>query len=274
MAHRIAMPRLGWTMERGGCKLVQAGRERVQAGEPLFSVESDKAVLDVEALESGTLYVPPDAPQPGDEVPVGTLLAYLLEPGEEATNIPATPAAPPVTVAPETRAAPPPTDTLPDKRAPSTPQRARRETPAISPRARRVARELGIDWSALPGSGRTGRIVERDIRAAAAQAARAAALPANQTPPTVVVRGGRRHGVGRTLPAPASAAATNCRAPPNSPLSSLVALTLRDDPPARSGSSEAAPGILPCGSRLRRVPSGTCLRCILPSYQIVANSPA
>src|SRR6478736_4507705 len=43
----------------------------------------------------------------------------------------------------------------------------RRVGPTISPRARRVANELGIDWAALTGSGRTGRIVERDIRALA-----------------------------------------------------------------------------------------------------------
>jgi pyruvate dehydrogenase E2 component (dihydrolipoamide acetyltransferase) len=57
----------------------------------------------------------------------------------------------------------------PSSPIPSAPH-PRRVGPAISPRARRVAAELGIDWGALAGSGRTGRIVERDIRALAAQA--------------------------------------------------------------------------------------------------------
>lgn len=53
----------------------------------------------------------------------------------------------------------------------------------ISPRARRVANELGIAWAQLSGSGRTGRIVERVLRAAATQAAATAAAPAPVAPP-------------------------------------------------------------------------------------------
>src|SRR5262249_30351710 len=50
-----------------------------------------------------------------------------------------------------------------------SPPAAKPRRRAVSPRARRVARELGVDWSHLTGSGRTGRIVERDVRAAVAQ---------------------------------------------------------------------------------------------------------
>jgi pyruvate dehydrogenase E2 component (dihydrolipoamide acetyltransferase) len=60
------------------------------------------------------------------------------------------------------------------------PARSVRSTPAISPRARRVARELGVDWAQLDGSGRTGRIRERDVRAAARSGAVGAA-PTQQT---------------------------------------------------------------------------------------------
>ena len=52
--------------------------ERVEAGELLFTVEGDKATQEVEALESGILRIPPDSPPPGKEVPVGTLLGYLV----------------------------------------------------------------------------------------------------------------------------------------------------------------------------------------------------
>lgn len=160
MAVEVVMPRLGWTMEEGTlvewCK--QEG-EQVQSGEVLFTVESDKALVEVEALDSGVLRLPPGAPPPGSKVPVGGLLAYLLQPGEAmpvqaagapadspATAFPA-PAAPPAQAAPE-----------------GGPAAAR---PKISPRARRAARELGVDWAGVEGSGRSGRIRERDVQAAA-----------------------------------------------------------------------------------------------------------
>jgi len=276
------MPRLGWTMEKG--RVVswykQVG-EWVQAGEPLFSVESDKAVLDVEALESGTLYVPPDAPQPGDEVPVGNLLAYLLEPGEEAADIPAMPTAQPVTVAREVRAALPALDASPNKRAPSTPQRTRRETPAISPRARRVARELDVDWNTLQGSGRTGRIVERDIRAAAAQAARSAALPASQTMSPVVVQGVDAEVAELVALCLRLQAASRDESPRPTQLAfilKLVAQTLRDYPALLAdGRGESGSEAIPVDITLAiKTPAGFVRHVVhnaaaRPSYQLVAE---
>jgi pyruvate dehydrogenase E2 component (dihydrolipoamide acetyltransferase) len=131
----ITLPRLGWAMEYG---TVLAWRKQdgapVQAGEPLFELEGDKETQEVEAADGGILRLAPNGPRPGETAPVGTLLGYLLAPGE---------------VPPWEQAAPPET------------------TPTISPRARRVARELGVDWKDIKGSGRTGRIRERDVRAAA-----------------------------------------------------------------------------------------------------------
>ena len=84
MAFEIVLPRLGWNMETGslGEWLVKDG-EYVEAGQLLFTVEGDKATQEVEALDSGILRISPDAPQPGQEVPVGTLLGYLLAEGED-----------------------------------------------------------------------------------------------------------------------------------------------------------------------------------------------
>src|SRR5512137_68893 len=83
MAFEIVMPRLGWNMESGA---LAAWRKQdgdpVQAGEILFEVESDKAIQEVEALESGILRIPPGSPALHEIVPVGALLAYLLRPGE------------------------------------------------------------------------------------------------------------------------------------------------------------------------------------------------
>ena len=168
MAEAIAMPRLGWTMEEGTLvEWLKADGDAVEAGEILFTVESDKALNEIETFSGGILRIPPDAPRPGDTVPVGTLLGYLLQPGEEMpTAPPPTPTAEPV----PTPAEPPPV--AKPKRA-STPAPARSAGPTISPRARRVASELGVEWRALTGSGRTGRIVERDVRAAAARSGQA-----------------------------------------------------------------------------------------------------
>ena len=160
MAEAIAMPRLGWTMKEGTLvEWLKADGDAVEAGEILFTVESDKALNEIETFSGGILRIPSDVPQPGDTVPVGTLLGYLLQPGEE---MPARPVAAPPKVAP----APAEPSRSPTS-APAAPVPRRTKTPTISPRARRIAAELGVEWPVLQGSGRTGRIVERDVRAAA-----------------------------------------------------------------------------------------------------------
>lgn len=139
MPIEITVPRLGWSMDEGtfSAWLKNHGDE-VQAGEPLFALESDKVTMDVESLDSGVLYLPPDAPKEGDMVVVGQRIGYLLVPGEQ----------------------PPEAAPLPEPAAP---------TP-VTPRARRIAAELGVDTSLLTGTGKGGRIRERDVRAAAVHA--------------------------------------------------------------------------------------------------------
>ncbi|MCB9770014.1 MAG: SDR family oxidoreductase [Candidatus Omnitrophica bacterium] len=161
MAHEITVPRLGWTMEEGtfGEWLKEDG-ERVEVGDPLFVLESDKATTDVEAVDSGILRLPPDTPQQGDPVSVGMVLAYLVEEGEPD----------PWTTGPQPRSekkkeesdsAGVPVLTEEKEHKTEIPN-----TSSISPRAARVAGELGVAWTTLQGSGRGGRIVERDIRKA------------------------------------------------------------------------------------------------------------
>ncbi len=168
MAFEVVMPRLGWTMEVG--TLVEWKKkdgETVQAGEILFSVESDKALTEVEALESGILRIPPNSPPPGEQAPVGALLAYLVQPGEP----------PPFdahgdlvrSTADDLATAASPSPSV-HAQAGSAVQRSDGAAPYASPRARRAATELGVDWTTLKGSGRAGRIVERDVRQAAAHA--------------------------------------------------------------------------------------------------------
>lgn len=160
MAYEVVMPRLGWNMESGA---LSSWRKKdgdfVNTGDILFEVESDKAIQEVEAVESGILRIPPDSPGLGQVVPVGTRLAYLLLPGEALPISIVTPGTPNTVKISST----PLTSTPAENHA-----RPGRKAKAISPRAARVAAELGIDWSTLQGSGHTGRIVERDVRQAAA----------------------------------------------------------------------------------------------------------
>jgi pyruvate dehydrogenase E2 component (dihydrolipoamide acetyltransferase) len=176
MAYEVVMPRLGWNMEEGSlAEWLKRPGDQIEAGEVLFSVESDKAVQEVEALEGGVLYIPPGSPAPGQTVPVGTLLAYLLAPGEPTPGE-AGPAPQSASVGQGSGAAHKAlgsTARPASAGAPPGPDRPRHHS---SPRARRIAAESGVDWSGLRGSGRTGRIVERDIRQAASAAARAPAV--------------------------------------------------------------------------------------------------
>ncbi len=82
MPSEIVMPRLGWTMEAGTVvEWLKASGDPVEAGEHIFAVESDKAIIEVESLDSGVLYIP-DATPIGVEVPVGQALGFILGPGE------------------------------------------------------------------------------------------------------------------------------------------------------------------------------------------------
>ena len=160
MTHEVVMPRLGWTMEAGTVvEWLKRDGEPVVAGEAIFSVEADKGLTEVEALDDGILHIPEDSPL-GIEVPVGTTLAYIAPPG--ATVVSAGNSSRPVSPI-----APSPEPTHPQLDPP--PQRGGRNGRArISPRARRRAQELHIDVTSLAGSGRSGRIIERDVVAAAA----------------------------------------------------------------------------------------------------------
>src|SRR4051794_27285085 len=160
------MPRLGWNMEVGTVvEWLKHDGDRVDIGDYIFMVEGDKSVSEVEALDSGILRIPDNALRLGEELPVGTLLAYLVQEGEQVGS----PSAPPAAEsAPTSEAAAVPTEPASASTAPAPGRRTR--GPVASPRAIRVASELGVDWRALTGTGRSGRIREQDVRAAYEQA--------------------------------------------------------------------------------------------------------
>lgn len=156
MPTAIVMPRPGQMTEE--CTLarwlVTAGAA-IRKGDVLFEIETDKSTMEIEAFDAGTL-LRIDVAE-GETVPVNTVVAWVGTAGEPLPPKGASAAAVPVADAPQP---PPPATAVPPTSGPT----ARR---AISPRAARVVAELGIDPSRLTGSGPGGRIVERDVRAAA-----------------------------------------------------------------------------------------------------------
>ena len=188
MAIPILLPRLGWTMEEGRfVEWLKKDGDAVEMGDLLYAVESDKSVNEVEATDPGILRIAPTAPAPDTVVPVGTLLGYIAEAGEA---LPAPSAEgigdEPVAVTEDVPSTTSPIASNQQPAASGQPQTASSQqpialSPTISPRAKRIAAELNVQWERLKGSGKTGRIVERDVRAAAVQPAvnhQAAAMPA------------------------------------------------------------------------------------------------
>lgn len=154
MAIPITVPRLGWNMEQGVfVGWLKADGEAVRAGEPLFTLESEKATEDIEGFDEGILHIPADGPSKGDVLAVGTVIGFVLQPGEPIPTV--------------SNPAPPPQPMTPTVVEPQSTAReaSPRDRPASSPRARRTAAKLGIDWRKAKPSGRNGRIRERDVLA-------------------------------------------------------------------------------------------------------------
>ena len=228
MATEIVMPRQGQSVE--ACTIVrwlkQPG-DGVAAGELLCEIETDKASFEVESTAAGTVLAHFAAA--GEEVPVLAPIAAVGEPGEQvpargapaaaaetAAAAPSAPSAPAPGVAaaasaPPSAAAGGPLPAVAPGAAPGG-GAANGAEPAgaaaagsrrasgrgrASPRARRRAAELGVDYTALAGSGPNGRIIERDVVAAAQArpaltgAARAAAAAGAPVPATGSGIGGR-----------------------------------------------------------------------------------
>lgn len=171
MAEEIRFPRLGWSMEEGRfIQWLKRDGDLVREGEVLFEMEGEKALQEIESVGNGILKIAAEAPQPGDVVQVGHLLGYLLLPNEVALEVaPELPvdakdsAQESVTI--HLQVEPPESKSLPD-----VVEKNGLSAAVASPRARRLAGEIGIDWQEVEGTGRAGRVREEDIRRVAADA--------------------------------------------------------------------------------------------------------
>jgi pyruvate dehydrogenase E2 component (dihydrolipoamide acetyltransferase) len=193
----VFMPALSSTMTEG--KIVswaKAAGDKVEKGETVLVVESDKADMDVESFAEGYIAIIMSAA--GDTVPVGQTLALIAETMEEmeeakqrgqgktAANPPAaaaTPPAPPVaaavsTAAPVTAAATQPSGRL-----------------IASPRAKKLAKDMGVSIEQLAGTGPHGRIVAADVANAAGKT-----LPANMVSPSAAPLAAATVGVAAIAP--------------------------------------------------------------------------
>jgi len=167
MISEVIMPKLGQTMEEGAIvEWLKNEGDPVKRGEVLFTVESDKAILEVEATARGFLrkiLVPA-----GQPVPVLTAVALITRQADEDISSYGAPAP-----TAEATAAPPEEAVAPSP-APAAAAPARPEGRIFaSPRARKTAREKNIDLSLATGSGPGGRIVEQDVLDYAASRPRA-----------------------------------------------------------------------------------------------------
>lgn len=198
----VTMPRLSDTMEEGTvASWIKKVGDTVEEGDILAEIETDKATMEFESFYSGTLLH--IGIQEGESAPVDAVLAVI---GPEGTDVEAVLSAGPsqektgtreATAAPETPDSGPAAEAAPQAAKSASESKSGEGRIFVSPLARRMAEEKGIDLSDVEGSGDNGRIVKRDIEnytpsAKPAAADKKAAEPAGETAMPFVPAGEER----------------------------------------------------------------------------------
>jgi pyruvate dehydrogenase E2 component (dihydrolipoamide acetyltransferase) len=166
MAIEMIMPKVDMDQETGTViEWLKSEGEQVKEGETILVIETDKIAIDVEAPGTGILGGV--SANPGDVIPIGTVIAYILEEGEEA---PAPPAA---------------VESAPQASQPEAPQapaeQAAVDVPA-TPVAKKMAEEHGVDLSSVSATGKGGKVTKDDVQAAISPAAAPGTGPVIATP--------------------------------------------------------------------------------------------
>ena len=178
----ILMPALSPTMEKGKlAKWLKHEGDTVRSGDVIAEIETDKATMEVEAVDEGRLGKIM-VPEGTDDVAVNTPIAMILADGEDASAIADIGAASRAAQAPAEAkpAEAKPAEAKPQMAAPAPQPAAAPRSDAsdgrifASPLARRLAKEAGVDIRLIKGSGPNGRIVKVDVEAAGPQARAAA----------------------------------------------------------------------------------------------------
>jgi pyruvate dehydrogenase E2 component (dihydrolipoamide acetyltransferase) len=202
MPINILMPALSPTMEKGNvAKWLKKEGDKVKPGDVIAEIETDKATMEVEAVDEGTL-AKIVVPEGTADVPVNQLIAVLAGEGEDvkaaaaqadagAAPKPATapkPSPPPPAPAAKPAAPPPPAQPVAVPSAPAAKPAANGHGRVFSsPLARRLAKEAGIDLARIAGSGPHGRVIARDVEGAKSGAPlkAPAAAPAGAPAPAI-----------------------------------------------------------------------------------------
>ncbi len=164
MATAVILPKLDEAMLTGKIvKWVKEEGDWVEKGETILEIETEKVAFEIEAEESGILSKV--MVKEGDEVPVGAIIAFILQPGEEAPEVPE-----PVTTAKGEA----------QVEVPEVPKEAR--DIKASPIARKIAQEYGVDIATVKGTGPGGRIVREDLLRAVEESKAAATQPVQEEP--------------------------------------------------------------------------------------------
>jgi len=194
MPINILMPALSPTMEKGNlAKWLKKEGDTVKSGDVIAEIETDKATMEVEAIDEGVL-AKIVVPEGTADVPVNQLIALIAGEGEDPKSVSAaggSAPAPAKTEAPKpARPAAAPAQPPATAQAAPAPAAAPQAKPngggqggrvVASPLARRIAKEAGLEIAMIQGSGPHGRVIERDVRAAAAGGAPPKAAPAAAT---------------------------------------------------------------------------------------------
>ena len=191
MPINVLMPALSPTMTEGNvAHWMKKEGDKVSAGDLLCEIETDKATMELEAVDDGVLgkIVAPDGTE---NVPVNSLIGIILEEGEDAAvlgglEIPAVSEAPTkIAASPQTPAAPVAQAVAPQA-AQIAPVARSEGRIFASPLARRMATQSGLDLAAISGSGPNGRVVKADIEAALSGAATAAPVAISASAPSPI----------------------------------------------------------------------------------------
>ncbi|MFZ4789212.1 MAG: biotin/lipoyl-containing protein, partial [Beijerinckiaceae bacterium] len=182
MSVNVLMPALSPTMEKGNLsKWLKKEGDTIKSGDVLAEIETDKATMEVEAVDEGIL-AKIVVPAGSNDVPVNQLIAIIAAEGEDVSKV-GTGSAPVAAAAADAPAA---ATLAPAAAAPvaaaHAPQTVSGSKVFASPLAKRIAKDGGLDLSRVTGSGPHGRIVERDVRAALAGGVSAPAPKASAAP--------------------------------------------------------------------------------------------
>jgi pyruvate dehydrogenase E2 component (dihydrolipoamide acetyltransferase) len=175
------MPALEMAQETGKIvSWIKKEGDTITKGEPILEIETDKAVVEIEAPGDGILAGIKS--HEGDVVPVGQTIAWVVAPGEQPPTGAAAPAPTARTMTEQPRPSAVPS-AGPSAGPSGTSPASEGTAPQVSPKARRLAKEKGVDVSRVRGSGPDGIITSDDVLAAAAAAQ--APAPAAQAAPAV-----------------------------------------------------------------------------------------